>query len=127
MSDGVNEAAKDQESSVVTVQGTTTAVKEDSRMPITVVNSSPSQRSPLLSLKGIWLLNQLLCCISFIGYTSYIDIVMPPVIRKRGRPKGSEVTVIGLPRKKKLASNKGRLQPFLKLHSSVKQKGMQNT
>ena len=86
MSDGVNEAAKDQESSVVTVQGTTTAVKEDSfpRMPITVVNSSPSQRSPLLSLKGIWLLNQLLCCISFIGYTSYIDIVMPLVIRKRG-------------------------------------------
>ena len=40
MSDGINEAAQDQESSVVTVQGTTTAVKEDSRMPITVVNSS---------------------------------------------------------------------------------------
>ena len=53
MSDGVNEAAKDQESSVVAVQGTTTAVKEDSRMPITVVNSSSSQRSLLLSLKGI--------------------------------------------------------------------------
>ena len=53
MSDGVNEAAKDQESSVVTVQGTTTAVKEDSRMPITVINSSSSQRSLLLSLKGI--------------------------------------------------------------------------
>ena len=38
MSDGVNEAAKDQELSVVAVQGTTTAAKEDSRMPITVVN-----------------------------------------------------------------------------------------
>ena len=127
MSDGVNEAAKDQESSVVTVQGTTTAVKEDSRIPITVVNSSQSQRSPLLSLKDIWLLKQLLYCISFIGYTSYVDIVMPPVIRKQGQPKGSEATIIGLPRKKKLASNKGRLQPFLKLHSFVKQKGMQNT
>ena len=127
MSDGVNEAAKDQESSVVAVQGTTTAVKEDSRMPITVVNFFQSQRSPLLPLKGIWLFKQLLYCISFIGYTSYIDIVMPPVICKRGRPKGSEVTVIGVPRKKKLASSKGRLQPFLKLNSSVKQKGTQNT
>ena len=124
MSDGVNEAAKDQESSVVAVQGTTTAVKEDSRMPITVVNSSPSQRSPLLSLKGI----SSYCTVSsFIGYTSYIDTVMPTVIRKRGQPKGSTITVIGLLRKKKLASNKGRLQPFLKLHSFVKQKGMQNT
>ena len=84
MSDGVNEAAKDQESSAVAVQGTTTAVKEDSRIPITVVNYSQSQRSLLLSLKGIWLLKQLLYCISFIGYTSNIDTVMPPVIRKRG-------------------------------------------
>ena len=53
MSDGINEAAQDQESSVVTVQGTTTAVKEDSRMPITVVNSSQSQGLPLLSLQGM--------------------------------------------------------------------------
>ena len=53
MCDGINEAAQDQESSVVTVQGTTTAVKEDSRMPITVVNSSQSQGSPLLSLQGM--------------------------------------------------------------------------
>ena len=53
MSDGINEAAQDQESSVVTVQGTTTAVKEDSRMPITVVNASQSQGSPLLSLQGM--------------------------------------------------------------------------
>ena len=100
ISDGVNEAAKDQESSVVALQVTITAVKEDSRMSITVVNSFLSQRSPLLSLKGIWLFKQLLYCISFIGYAPYIDIVIPPVIRKWSQPKGSEVAVIGLPRKK---------------------------
>ncbi len=29
-----------------------------------------------------------------------VGITMPPIMRKRGRPKGHEVTVIGLPAKK---------------------------
>ena len=49
---------------------------------------------------------------------------MPPVIRKRGQLKGNEVTVIGLPKKKKLSLTTGsRLKPFLKLHTFIKQKG----
>ena len=56
---------------------------------------------------------------------------MPPIIPKRGRPKGHELTVIGLPAKKKAKtamsceSSKPRLQPFIKLHTSIKEKGNQ--
>lgn len=53
---------------------------------------------------------------------------MPPTVKKRGRPKGHEVTVIGLPAKKQkkstTESNKPKLQPFIKLHTSVKEKGI---
>ena len=53
---------------------------------------------------------------------------MPPVMRKRGRPKGHEVTVIGLPAKRprgkqKHSDQKERVVPFIKLHSSVKERG----
>ena len=52
---------------------------------------------------------------------------MPSVIQKRGRPKGHEVTVIGLPAKKLKKStsetSKPRLQTFNKLHTSIKEKG----
>lgn len=54
------------------------------------------------------------------------NIKMPPIIRKQGRPKGHEVTVIGLPAKKKTKKNPTvtRLQPFIELHTSVKEKAM---
>ena len=56
---------------------------------------------------------------------------MPPIMRKRGRPKGHEVTVIGLPAKKvKKGVGKGdsalkhkKLVPFIKLHASLKEEG----
>ena len=34
------------------------------------------------------------------------NIKLPPKVPKRGRPKGSEVTVVGLPKKKKRRNNK---------------------
>ena len=53
---------------------------------------------------------------------------MPPVMRKRGHPKGYKVTVIGLPAKRlrskqKHSDQKERVVPFIKLHSSVKERG----
>jgi len=55
---------------------------------------------------------------------------MPPTIKKCGHPKGHEVTVIGLPAKKGRRNTtepcKLRLQPFIKLHTSIKEKGMLN-
>ena len=39
------------------------------------------------------------------------DIKMPPPIRKRGRPKGAEMTVVGLRKKQKMMT---RPVPFLK-------------
>ena len=61
----------------------------------------------------------------------FLGISMPPIMRKRGRPKGHEVTVIGLPAKKsktKQAStdHKEKVIPFIKLHTSVRERGMLN-
>ena len=65
------------------------------------------------------------CCLG-------ITITMPPIIRKCGRPKGHEVTVIEQPAKKPnkgggggsdSAASKEKLVPFIKLHTSLKEKG----
>ena len=53
---------------------------------------------------------------------------MPSIMRKRGRPKGHEVTVIGLPAKRSkgkqtCSDQKERVVAFIKLHSSVKERG----
>ena len=59
-----------------------------------------------------------------------VDITMPPIIRKRGRPKGHEMIVIELPAKKAnkgggdSAANKEKLVLFIKLHTSLKEKGL---
>lgn len=39
--------------------------------------------------------------ILFLTTVELSDVLMPPKLRKRGRPKGSEKTVIGIPRRKK--------------------------
>ena len=55
----------------------------------------------------------------------YVDVIMPPAINKRGHPKEHEVTVIGLPTEKRKENTsepcKLRLQPFIKLHTSIKE------
>ena len=45
---------------------------------------------------------------------------MPPAIRKRGRAKGSSLTTIGLPKKKK----QRKICSFLQLYTSEKVKGV---
>lgn len=55
--------------------------------------------------------NYVLFLIVYINFTDFQDVILPPKLKKRGRPKGAEKTIIGLPRKKK-KSNKS--VPFLK-------------
>ena len=51
---------------------------------------------------------------------------MPPILKKRGRPKGHELTSIGLPAKrarKGQNDTKPKVVPFVKIHTSIKEKG----
>ena len=48
------------------------------------------------------------------------DIILPPKIQKRGRPKGSELTVIGLP-KKRLKLQKSKCIAFERMNDTQKQ------
>lgn len=52
--------------------------------------------------------------------TSAVDIALPPTICKCGKPKGLVLTVIGVPAKK---ATKEKLLPFMKLQTSLKEKG----
>ena len=51
--------------------------------------------------------------------SSGAGIKVPPRIKKRGHPKGHELTTIGLPAKK---AKGGKLCAFTKLHTSDKEK-----
>ena len=53
------------------------------------------------------------------------DIKVSPAVKKRGRPKGSDLTVSGLP-KKKQKGFKGPC-PFIRLHTSEKERGISTT
>ena len=48
-------------------------------------------------------------------------IILPPKLKKRGRPKGAEKTVIGLPTKKRKVKS---VIPFLKKLPVEKEKGI---
>ena len=48
-------------------------------------------------------------------------ILLPPKMRKRGRPKGADKTVIGLPKKK---CKGDKPLPFLKMSPKDREKGM---
>ena len=58
-------------------------------------------------------------------YADLKCIQLPPKMRKRGRPKGAEKTVVGLTRKKAKSSGSKPL-PFLKKHPIDKEKGTHN-
>ena len=58
--------------------------------------------------------------ICFFTYVDIQDVILPPKLKKRGRPKGAEKTVIGLPAKKKKAK---LVVPFLKKLPAEKEKG----
>ena len=49
------------------------------------------------------------------SHTLFSTIKMPPKMLKRGRRKGPEVTVIGLPKAKKKKENNDHIKPFCKL------------
>ena len=53
--------------------------------------------------------------------TTISSVRLPGKIPKRGRPKGSELTVIGIPKKKKLA---GGPVAFLKQHPKDQERGI---
>lgn len=59
-------------------------------------------------------------CIHNLDFKS---IAMPPIIRKRGRPKGSDKTIIGLPKKKK-KSLENKPLPFLKKTPKEREEGI---
>ena len=48
------------------------------------------------------------------------EIKLPTLLKKRGRPKGSDLTTIGLPRNKKRAEEGP--QPYAKLSTTAKSK-----
>lgn len=50
------------------------------------------------------------------------ELKMPPAIKKRGRPKGNELTVVGLPAKKRRKNCRAPC-PFPKMHTSEKERG----
>ena len=58
---------------------------------------------------------------NFLFYVGLENVKLPPKMKKRGRPKGAETTVIGLPRKKKKTD---KPTPFLKKLPNDKEKGM---
>lgn len=65
-------------------------------------------------------------CVVGISVCIYVDATVSSIrltdkIPKRGRPKGSELTVIGIPKKKKLAD---RPVAFLKQHPKNQERGM---
>ena len=51
------------------------------------------------------------------------ELKLPPVMKKRGRPKGAEKTVIGLPRKK-FKGNTIKPASFLKKSPADREKGV---
>lgn len=64
-------------------------------------------------------------CVSCSIYvTDILHLQLPPKMKRRGRPKGSELTTIGLPKKKKRSD--GKPVAFIKKHPKEKERGNYN-
>ena len=57
----------------------------------------------------------------YIG-SPYVGLKLPPIVKKRGRPKGHMLTVSGLPAKRSRKPSK-KPTSFRLMHSSDKEKG----
>jgi hypothetical protein len=63
-----------------------------------------------------------LYCTCYCNYLAIVGINMPPIVKRKGRPRGHELTSIGLPAKKRRRDGKKPTR-FLMLHTSEKERG----
>ena len=62
--------------------------------------------------------------LNIIMMAVFTGLTLPPVIKRRGRPKGHTLTVVGLvPKKKRKKYSKAKPTCFSKMHHSLKEKG----
>ena len=84
---------------------------------------TPAQVSNSAHALSGWLY---ICMYAYIrSYVFYIDVSnlqLPPKMKRKGRPKGSGLTVIGLPKKK--GRSDGKPIAFIKRHPKEKERGM---
>ena len=105
--------------------------------PITTHQNFPQVKKVKLDI--LYSLSCLITCIHcvilhlalkffFISNKDIQLVKFPPVVRKRGRPKGSDLTVIGLPAKRRRNATSGcyksRPVPFIKKHPLEKDKSL---
>ena len=62
------------------------------------------------------------CLRSYVIYIDVSHLQLPPKLKRKGRPKGSQLTVIGLPKKKGRCDSKPIA--FIKRHPKEKERGM---
>lgn len=89
---------------------------------LTVALSKDAQKEPVqISLGNFYSIE---AYIAFKGGT-LTGLKVPPPVKKRGRPKGSDLTTIDLPTKRSKRKSKSKPCSFSHLHTSEKEKGEQ--
>ena len=89
---------------------------------LTVALSKDAQKEPVqISLGNFYSIE---AYIAFKGGT-LTGLKVPPPVKKRGRPKGSDLTTIDLPTKRSKRKSKSKPCSFSHLHTSEKENGEQ--